>query len=97
MIVVTVIAGLLMWGALPDERLGLSLTIAAGPRQRNHDHILLFQIRDCPKPGGSGPRIYTPHEQGGSVIPPGTGFSQSQRYFMTGGLLQICLSWRQAP
>jgi hypothetical protein len=46
------VAGLLMWGALSDERTGLSFTIAAGPRQRNHsrvrvrDHILLSQIRD---------------------------------------------------
>jgi hypothetical protein len=27
-----------------------------------------------PKPGGPGPRIYIPQEQGGPVIPPGTGF-----------------------
>jgi hypothetical protein len=33
-----------MWGALSDERTGLSVTIAAGPRL----HILLFQIRDFP-------------------------------------------------
>jgi hypothetical protein len=25
-----------MWGALSDERKGLSFTIAAGPRQRSH-------------------------------------------------------------
>jgi hypothetical protein len=30
------VAGLLMWGALSDERTGLSFTIAAGPRQRSH-------------------------------------------------------------
>jgi hypothetical protein len=29
-----------MWGALSDERTGLSFTIAAGPRQRSH-----FQVR----------------------------------------------------
>jgi hypothetical protein len=29
------VAGLLMWGALCDERTGLSFTIAAGPRQRS--------------------------------------------------------------
>jgi hypothetical protein len=60
--------------------MGLSFTIAAGPRQRSHsqvwvprthDHILLSRL---PKPGGPGPRIYIPQEQGGSVIPPGTGF-----------------------
>jgi hypothetical protein len=37
-----------MWGALSDERAGLSLTTAAGPRQRSYFrvHILLSQIRD---------------------------------------------------
>jgi hypothetical protein len=30
------VAGLLIWGALSDERTGLSFTIAAGPRQRSH-------------------------------------------------------------
>jgi hypothetical protein len=33
-------AVLLMWGALSDERTGLSFKIAAGPRQRSH-----FQVR----------------------------------------------------
>jgi hypothetical protein len=30
------VAGLFMWGALSDERTGLSFTTAAGPRQRSH-------------------------------------------------------------
>jgi hypothetical protein len=30
-------------------------------------------MRD-PQPGGPGPRIYIPQEQGDPVIPPGTGF-----------------------
>jgi hypothetical protein len=30
------VAGFLMWGSLSDERMGLSFTIAAGPRQRSH-------------------------------------------------------------
>jgi hypothetical protein len=34
------VVGLLMWGALSNERTGLSFTIAAGPRQRSH-----FQVR----------------------------------------------------
>jgi hypothetical protein len=47
------VAGLLMWGALSDERSGLSLVIATGPRQRSLsrvpvpwdcDHILLSRI-----------------------------------------------------
>jgi hypothetical protein len=29
------VAGLLAWGALSDKRMGLSFTIAAGPRQRS--------------------------------------------------------------
>jgi hypothetical protein len=53
--------------------MGLSFTIAAGPRQRilrsdsrgTHDHIL---------PGWPGPRIYIPQEEGDSVIPQGTRF-----------------------
>jgi hypothetical protein len=35
------VAGLLMWGALPDERKGLLFTIAPGPRQRSHFWVLL--------------------------------------------------------
>jgi hypothetical protein len=31
-------------------------------------------IWDSPQPGEPGPRIYIPQEQGGPVIPPGTGF-----------------------
>jgi hypothetical protein len=51
------VACLLMWGALSDERTGMSFTIAAGSRQRSHsrsesrdtrDHILLSQIRVFP-------------------------------------------------
>jgi hypothetical protein len=33
------VAGLLMWGALSDERAGLSFTIAAGPRQGSHSRV----------------------------------------------------------
>jgi hypothetical protein len=32
-------AGLLLWGALSDDRKGLSFTISAGPRQRNHSGV----------------------------------------------------------
>jgi hypothetical protein len=39
-----------------------------------HDHILLSQIRDFPKPAGPGLRIYIPQELGAPLIPPGTGF-----------------------
>jgi hypothetical protein len=34
-------AGLLVWGALPDERTCLSFTIASGPRQRSHSRVLV--------------------------------------------------------
>jgi hypothetical protein len=33
------VAGLLMWGALSDERTGLSFTFAAGPCQRTHSRV----------------------------------------------------------
>jgi hypothetical protein len=63
--------------------MGLSLTSAAGPRQRSN-----FQVRfpwnswphfthsdsRLPQPGEPGPRINIPQEHGGPVIHPGTGF-----------------------
>jgi hypothetical protein len=33
------VAGLLIWGALSDERTGLSFSIAAGPRRRSHSRV----------------------------------------------------------
>jgi hypothetical protein len=39
-----------------------------------HDHILLYQFLRLPEPGGPGPRIYIPQEQGGPGILQGTGF-----------------------
>jgi hypothetical protein len=39
------VAGLLVWGALSDKRMGLLFTIAAGARQH---HIFLSLIRDFP-------------------------------------------------
>jgi predicted PurR-regulated permease PerM len=41
--------------------------------RRTHNHTLLSHLR-LSQPGGPGPRIYIPQEQGGPVIPPGTGF-----------------------
>jgi hypothetical protein len=41
--------------------------------RRTYGHILLSHLR-LPQPVGPGPRIYIPQEQGGPVIPPGTGF-----------------------
>jgi hypothetical protein len=62
--------------------MGLSFTIAAGPRQRSHYWVQVprgswhFTVSDSrlPRPGGPGPRMYIPQEQGGPVIPPGTVF-----------------------
>jgi hypothetical protein len=52
------------------------------------DHILLSQFFRLPQPGGPGPRIYIPQEQGGPVIPLGTGFPFCR-------LLQLAeLRWR---
>jgi hypothetical protein len=73
---VLTITGFFMWGILSDEEryicnllvqllLGLAraVTVGSGSR-RTHDHILLSHLR-LPQPGGPGPRIYIPQEQGG--------------------------------
>jgi hypothetical protein len=71
-----------LYNTFSDDGMGLSFTIAAGPRQRSHSrvqfprdlrHILLSQIWDSPNLEGQAPYLYT-QEQGGPVIPPGTGF-----------------------
>jgi hypothetical protein len=62
----------------------LLFTIAAGPRQRSNSQVLLSQIRDSSKPGGPGPRIYIPQEQGDPVIPPGTEFLFVTSYYLQG-------------
>jgi hypothetical protein len=56
------IAGLLMWGALSDERTGLSFTIAAGPRQGSHSRVRVlwdsrpyFTVSDSRLPFSSPP------------------------------------------
>jgi hypothetical protein len=64
--------------SLSEDELRRSFRIAAGARQRSNsrvlnEHILLSHLRLL-QPGGPGPRIYIPQEQGGPVIPPGTGF-----------------------
>jgi hypothetical protein len=75
---------LLMWCALSDERTGLSFTISAGPSQRSHVRVRVpwdswpyFTVSGSrlSQPGGPGPYIYIPQEQGGPVIHQGTGFS----------------------
>jgi hypothetical protein len=56
------VAGLLMWGALSDERTGLSFAIAAGPRQRSHSWVRVpwdlrpyFTVSDSRLPFSSTP------------------------------------------
>jgi hypothetical protein len=42
------VSGLLMWGALSVERMGLSFTVAAGPRQRSHSRVRVpWDSRPC--------------------------------------------------
>jgi hypothetical protein len=53
----------LIWGALSDERTGLSFTMY------NVQYTVYFTVSDLRQ----GPCIYIPQEQGGPVIPPGTG------------------------
>jgi hypothetical protein len=77
------VAGLLMWGALSDVRMGLLFTSAAGHRQRSHSQVRVlrnlwpyFTVSNSrlPQPGGPGPCIYIPQEQGGPDIPQDTLF-----------------------
>jgi hypothetical protein len=71
------VAGLLMWGALFDERMGWSFKIAACPSWCSYSWVrvpLNSQTFDSLQLRRPGPHIYIPQEQGGSVIPPGTGF-----------------------
>jgi hypothetical protein len=91
------VAGLLKQGARHDERAGLSFTIAAGPRQRSHSWVWVprdswpyFTVSDSrlPQPGGPGPCIYVPQEQGGPVMPSDTGFHFRRLPRLTG------LRWR---
>jgi hypothetical protein len=72
-----------LYNILSDERMGLFFTMPADRRQDSHSRIRVpqdsrpyFAISDSrlPQPGGPGSRIYIPNEEGGPVIPPGTGF-----------------------
>jgi hypothetical protein len=56
------VSGFLMWGAVSDERTGLSFTIAADPRQRSHFRVrvpwdlwLYFTVSDLRLPFSSPP------------------------------------------
>jgi hypothetical protein len=62
------VVDLLMWGALSQERTGLSFTISAGPRKRSHSrvlfpqdyHILLPLIRNFPNLEDKDPVVLSP-------------------------------------
>jgi hypothetical protein len=71
------VAGLLMWGALSDERTSLPFTITAGPRQRSHSWVRVprdsrpyFTVSDSrlPHSGGPGPRICIPQALGSLFV-----------------------------
>jgi hypothetical protein len=66
------VAGLLMRGALSDERTDQPFTVAAGLRQRSHFWVRVSRD-SCPQPGGAGRRIYTPQEQGSPLYPQALG------------------------
>jgi hypothetical protein len=55
-----------------------SAAILRSESLETHDHLLLSHIRDSHnlEPG---PRIYIPQEQGGPIIPPGTGYPFRQK------------------
>jgi hypothetical protein len=54
-------------------RLQLLLVLASTVILRCESHFISSDSR-LPQPGGPDPRIYFPQEQGGPIIPPGTGF-----------------------
>jgi hypothetical protein len=62
-----------VYNLLVQLLLGLARAVTLGSKsRRTRDRILLSQLR-LSQPGGPGSRIYIPWEQGGPVIPPGTG------------------------
>jgi hypothetical protein len=97
-------AGLLMSGALSDERTGLSFTITAGPRQHSHSQVRVpydsrphFTVSDYKLPFSSSP---TTHRATVEVFdlpstrdPP---VCQSQSYISTDDR-SISKSWCRAP
>jgi hypothetical protein len=78
-----IIAGLLIWVALSDERTGLPFTIAAGPRQRSHSRVWVaagfvtifysLKLETPPIWRVRFPYVYPPGT-GWPIYTPGTGF-----------------------
>jgi hypothetical protein len=70
-------------------RLGLARAVTLGQKsRRTHGHILLSHLR-VPQPGGPGPHIYIPQEQGGTVTPLGTGFPFCRLLRLSGILTRL--------
>jgi hypothetical protein len=89
------IVGLLVWGALSDERTGLSFTIADGPCQLGtHDHILLSQIRDSPNLEGQVPVFISPRNRVAQLYPQAFGslFVASYDSQGYGGGIRTCFN-----
>jgi hypothetical protein len=67
-------AGLLMWGALSDERTGLLFTTAAGIRRYSHSRVPVLRDSDerLHQLGGPGSLIYEyiTKQHGGPLISP---------------------------
>jgi hypothetical protein len=69
--------------------LGLAREVTLGSKsRRTHGHILLSHLR-LPQPRGPSSSIYIPHEQGGPVIPPGTGFPFCRLLRLAGTIMPI--------
>jgi hypothetical protein len=71
-----------MWGAISDDRIGLSLqlllavasAVIPGSEPRViHDHILLFHIRDSPNLEGQVPVFISPSERVAQLYPQALG------------------------
>jgi hypothetical protein len=86
------VAVLSLWGALSGERAFLKFAVQSLNVQKScktSNHTLLSHLR-LPQPGGPGSSIYIPQEQGGPVIPPGTGFPLRRLLRLAG------LRWRHS-
>jgi hypothetical protein len=69
--------------------LGLARAVTLGSKShRTHGHILLSHLR-LHQPGGPGSHIYIPQEQGGPVIPPGTGFPFCHVLRLAGSTVEV--------
>jgi hypothetical protein len=72
--------------------LGLARAVVLGSKSRGpHDRILQSHLR-LPQLGGPGPCIYIPQEQGGEIIPLGTGFPVFFNITSDNANLLLCLT-----